>query len=201
METNAHVLDHAANLNVVFSLEGNPGPDPEGYARHCNLPGAPVRLLARRTGDAIRAVTGGSWSGRAQVIAGFADSRYDGWLRVTFEPTGHPIEEPGGVGTAIVGESLFLQLFLNDDCSFAAPNLLGAYLRELGHVLGFFHVPDSSWLMHRNSTRGWYAPNELLHMRKAYELGPGYPRSSPVWSLHPPGPLPGRRPPRKRNGT
>ena len=117
---------------------------------------------------------------------------------MSFRPNDHLIGGAGSGGTAIVGGSGFLDLFINKDCSFVAPNLLGAYLRELGHVLGFFHVPDSSWLMHRNSTRGWYAPNELLHMRKAYELGPGYPRSSPVWSLHPPGPLPGRRPPRKR---
>ena len=190
------MIDYAANLNVAFSLIG------EGPGWHCEIPEPPVRLLARQTGDAIRAATGGSWHGRTVVTSAFNgldDYHYPEWLHVTFSHQSlDPVESPGGVGTAIVGESRFLHLFINDDCSFKAPNLLGAYLRELGHVLGFFHVPDSSWLMHRNSTRGWYAPNELRHMRKAFERGPHYPRSSPVWSLHPPGSSPGRRPPRKR---
>lgn len=197
LEGNARVLDrgHAANVNVVFNPEGFP----DGSGRRCSIPGSSVRLLARRTGDAIRAVTGGSWSGRTAIVTDDdrGGGQYEhGWIRVSFE--GKLFGEPGTGEAGVGGPDGPMRLFINDDCSFVAPNILGAYLRELGHVLGFFHVPESSWLMHRTSTRGWYAPNELLHMRKAYELGRHYPRNSPVWSLRPPGPSPGRRPPRQR---
>ena len=209
-QTNAFVLgDAATTLNVLFyhvgRLRESPSP---GLPETCAIPASVVNPLAQATGGAIRAATGGSWSGRTELTTDVSRVttalNAPGWSVVVFEHNRlSPEYSSATIATAVIGEpSGGIQIFIDDSCSPRAPDLLSTYVHELGHVLGFFHVPDSSWLMHQFSVvrtqRGSYAPDERRHMQRAYELGPDYPRTSPVWSLLPPDPLPGRRPPRKR---
>ena len=203
----AYVLDAgaAASLNVLFYHVGRLRTEP---LETCEISASVVNPLAQATRGAIQAATGRSWSGRTELTT--SDSRATaalnapGWSVVVFEHNRLSPEYPAdAVATAVVGlPSGGIQIFIDDACSMRTPDLLSTYVHELGHVLGFFHVPDPSWLMHQLSVgrtqSGSYAPDERRHMQKAYELGPNYPRSSPVWSLFPPDPLPGRRPPRKR---
>ena len=207
VETHAYVLGNAATLNVLFYHAGRL--DTSQTCAANAIPAAVVNPLAQVTRGAIRAATGRDWSGRTELTtsASRADTvrRTPGWVVVDFDhPRIYPLLPPDAAAAAVVGDpSGGIQIFIDDDCSLpSAPELLSVYVHELGHVLGFFHVSEPSWLMFPISLSrtmpGSYDQDERRHMQRAYQLGPRYPRSSSVWSLLPPDSFPGLRPPRKR---
>ena len=220
------VLDdnQLSSFKVVFSTVGlMPG------GRICQIPQRVISQLADATVPAVQAATGSGWSVRpVQSRSPLDDSRFglrpsademvdlddpranDGWHTVEFVHWDLiPGTEHGGpTGSAWAGyPDLPMYIYLNDNCTIAAIDRGGVpatYVHEIGHVLGFLHVDDSSWTMHPHNGMvrafGGYAEDEYLHMRRAYQLGPDHLLGTRIWLrflLQQPGPWPGRRTTRK----
>ena len=228
IENLSRVLDgnELSSFKVVFSTVGlMPG------GRFCQIPQGVISQLANATVPAVQAATGSSWSVRpVQSSSPLDDPRFglrpsaadvgwdpndpranDGWHTVEFVHWDLiPGKEHRPTGSAHVGyPDLPMWIYLDDSCTIAAIDRGGVeatYVHEIGHVVGFSHVDDSSWRMYprggmvRAREFGGYAEDEHLHMRRAYQLGPDRVRGTRIWLrslLQQPGPWPGRRTTRK----
>ena len=191
IQTESFVLSasRVANLNVRFNTIGRMPTGPRYLPCPGPIPRTFIGTLEQNTGLLIQSMTGVPWSGTFGP----------GGIEVRFE---HPLVStlPGAVrdgtlGATYVGgarEGLPIWLFLTDQCGpvGGADALVDTFVHELGHSLGFWHVHDESWLMYPLSHARYGLETlrrELFHMQRAYDRGPRYPRSSPVWGLLPPG--------------
>ena len=200
IQTESFVLSasRVANLNVRFNTIGRMPTGPQYLPCPGPIPRTFIETLEQNTGLLIRSMTGVPWSGT--FGPGGIEVRFEHRLAST---------RPGAVsedtlGSTYVGgarEGLPIWLFLTDQCGpvGGADALVDTFVHELGHSLGFWHVHDESWLMYPLSHARYGLETlrrEFFHMQRAYERGPRYPRSSPVWGLLPPGlPRPATPPP------
>ena len=188
--------ERASTLNFLFYTRGVLV---EGELE-CNVPPVAFTGMMNATSNIIRQATGFSHTGLVRHTKDPDAVRVrnldPSWVIVSFlSPDAyndaHGDYEEGDLAAAGIGtteDEPFIDFVMEDDhrksgfCAPVAPHPMDVFIHEVGHVLGFFHVPAESWVMSRESRgRQTWNPVERAYMNRAYQLGPGYPRGMRVW--------------------
>lgn len=125
--------------------------------------------------DAVRSLTGKRYNGR--ITAGRSDVRQADWITIQFvsDQDDPGLWEPDDCGVAAIGETrgwIKLRIWAAGKpvCS-----PIPVLRHEVGHALGFYHVPGSTNLMNANIGNNTdFTTQEMHHAQLAYRLGPGY---------------------------
>jgi hypothetical protein len=119
---------------------------------------------------AVPAYTGGKYAAAALETGTGVRADADGWINVNIvrDPN-----ERSTCGTAFIGANPGTITLYNDVCSCGSLKIPGAtVMHEVGHTLGFFHVPDRNSVMYPfipgNCPPGDLSAAERLHATIAY---------------------------------
>jgi hypothetical protein len=118
---------------------------------------------------AVPAFSGGRLTGSLES-GSESRPKADGWINV--EIVRDP-NERRTCGTALIGANPGQITLYNDVCSCGSVKIPGATaMHEVGHALGFFHVPDNRSVMYPfipgNCPPGDLSVNEKVHAALAY---------------------------------
>lgn len=134
-------------------------------AGHRTFTSSQIATMRRVIPRAVEALTGVRF--RGEILWSPQDFSAHGWITITRESLGEEV-----CGRAWVGASPgVIELDTSKGCS------LGPLLaHEVGHAMGFFHVPNSTDVMYPSiGTRSSFSSREVFHARVAYQLGRGHP--------------------------
>ena len=148
---------------------------PSFYVRTVDQNGRPVEpevlaVVREGLGRAVREFSGGRFAGATVETGTDSRAQATGWINVDIR---RDPNERTTCGFARVGANPGSITFNNDVCSCGSNKIPGALvLHEVGHAMGFFHVPDRNSVMYPylpgNCPAGVLSPAEKYHAAIAY---------------------------------
>ena len=138
-----------------------PDPSPNFHIRTEGFTVAEVAEIESMLPELAEELTGERYDG--EITTGPDGMVREGWILI--EPLGHT----DSCGSAAIGAIAGL-VQINPHCG-----LTRTTAHEIGHAFGFFHVDDTSAIMHSSAPLETFSDRERSHTQFAYRLGRGTP--------------------------
>jgi len=142
---------------------------PQGGVLPWEFTAEEVAVVQQAISDAVEQLTGERFAGRLWIDYEMHPDE-PGWMQIV--PAGPEWFNTPGCGAAYVGRPAGLALInvVREDC-----DLKAVVMHEIGHLLGFYHVPDDGdYLMSPNRREfetAAFSAAEQVHARLAWQLG------------------------------
>lgn len=148
---------------------------PNFHIRASGFSQSELRTIRNVIPDAVSALTGELFFG--QITEGADGDLRDGWILIEHQEEEGDSEACGRARIGAPDGHIRLDMTRTSVSGNRGCWLEGLLRHEIGHALGFFHVPRTSDMMHRESTARSFSARETYHAQLAYEAGRGTPYS------------------------